>query len=316
MTSDDFKTLQSKYKHLKTNNFLAFFIIFALSLTTLSALYLSTSESWSIWLLGQVILGVNIISWFAILHDLGHNHFFSNKRLNSITGHLASFICILPYYPWKYIHREHHVWTGWKDRDPTMTIVAPRDLSQGKRKFVNLCWKCWIPIMTLSFSFDNFWNIRKLFRMYPSWKFKWRNTFSIIFLITAYTTLIYTFGWSPFFKIWGLGYLIFLLISDPLLLSQHSGVPQMISKEGVPTKKVHFKDQEQYTRGLIFPKWISSYILIGFNSHILHHFFPTLPGYRLVQMDENFSNSENWMSWLVKAKNTDAIELLFENIIE
>lgn len=316
MTNEDYKELQNKYKHLRTNNLLGFIIIVLLLATTGLSFYLSTSSNWVIWLLGQITLGINVVQWFAILHDLGHNHFFSIKRLNSIIGHLASFICILPYYPWKYIHREHHVWTGWKDKDPTMTIVSPRELSEGKRKFVNVCWKLWIPIMTLSFSFDNFWNIKKLYRMYPSWKFKWRNTFSILFLFATYTCVISFFGWSEFLKVWGLGYLIFLLISDPLLLSQHSGVPQMVSKEGETAKKVHFKDQDEYTRSLIFPSWVSTFILLGFNRHILHHFFPTLPGYRLVQMSEEFENSENWMDWLISAKNTDAIELLFENIVE
>jgi len=314
MTSEEYKELIQKYKKLKTNNIKASFIILSLLSTTFFSLYLSLSENNTIWFIGQILFGINVIQWFSTLHDLGHNHYFTNKRVNSVVGHVASFICILPYYPWKFIHREHHVWTGWKDLDPTMTIVAPRELSSGKMKFVNFCWKFWIPIMTLSFSFDNFWNVKKLNKMYPSKKFQWRNTFSILFLLLSYATLLYFIPWSVFIKAWGLGYLIFLLLSDPLLISQHSGVDQMVSTPGEKPEKVHFRNQDEYTRALVFPNWITKFILIGFNKHILHHYFPTVPGYQLMKMNVEFKNTEDWFQWLKKAKSTEAISLLFKNI--
>ena len=118
-----------------------------------------------LWLIGQFLVALAILHWFVILHDLGHGGFFRTKILNDIAGHLASFFVILPFYPWRYVHAGHHRWVGWKDLDPTMSQIQPRELSPLLRWLVNFCWRYWIPVFALSFSFGNFWNLSKLFRL-------------------------------------------------------------------------------------------------------------------------------------------------------
>lgn len=307
MKESRLQDFNEKYRSLlKANNAKAWTVTLSVLLLTCLGISLSLHENVGIWFLGQVILGVTILQWFFLVHDYGHGNYFSSQKLNDFWGHVASFFCILPFYPWRFIHRGHHYWTGWKDKDPTMTVIIPRDLPPGKRAFINICWKLWIPIFSVSFSLSNFWNIKKLKALYPEHREKF--LFSILFLLGTYLLLIVIY--DNFFKVWGLAYLLFLVISDPLLLSQHSSVPQLHTR-GKKVKPISFKEQDVYTRSLLFPTFVTKYILLSFNNHIVHHIYPTMPGYNLYKVDERFENEEPWYDWLRKAKQTSAVELLF-----
>lgn len=309
MDNERLQTLKTKYTHyLKADNQKAWFTVLRVMVTSLVGIFLSLSDSIGNYIVGQFLFGVSILQWFFLVHDFGHNNYFSSKKLNALFGHVASLFCILPFYPWRYIHRGHHYWTGWKDKDPTMAVIIPRDLSPSKRAFINICWKFWIPIFSVSFSVSNFWNMKKLNNLYPD---KWReNLFSILLLPFFYGVLIFLLGWDSFLKIWGPAYVIFLFISDPLLLSQHSSIPQKHGK-GEKVSPVPFKDQDEFTRSLVFPEWVTRFFLLSFNNHIVHHIFPTMPGYNLYKVEEHFPNEEKWDDWLLEAKKTSAVDLLF-----
>lgn len=307
MTREEYLKLQQSMKHKSSHNGIAFLVISIFITLTVVALYFGATSSGLVWFISQIFLGVLVLQWFFLLHDLGHNHYFSVKPLNAIFGHLASLVVILPFYPWRYIHRTHHLWTGWKDKDPTMTIIIPREFPEWKKNLINFCWKFWIPIFTLSFSFANFWNYGKLSRMFPEKKLK--NIFSIIFPVIIHVGIINYFGFKSYLSTWGLGYLFFLLLSDPLLLSQHTSVPQMHTG-GKDVTMVPFWEQDTFTRSLVFPGWARKFIFLGFESHILHHLFPTLPGYHLSVIEHNSPNDIPWFEWLVEAKKTKGFELI------
>lgn len=224
-----------------------------------------------------------------------------------IFGYISSFFCILPFYPWRYIHRTHHLWTGWKNKDPTMAIIIPRNIPVWKKNLINFCWKYWIPIFTLSFSLANFWNISKLNRLFPDKKFN--NYLSILLPLLLHTVMWYLIGTPLYFRCWGFSFLTFLVLCDPLLLSQHSSIPQLHSK-GEKVSTFHFREQAQYTRSLTFPTWMKRYIFFGFNNHILHHLIPTMPGYQLAKIEMKNENDQHWVQWLKQAKSTKGFDLL------
>ncbi|MCR9203030.1 MAG: fatty acid desaturase [Halobacteriovoraceae bacterium] len=317
MENERLQTLKSDYSHLlKADDKKAWPIVIGVTATSLLGISLSDRGEASFWLLGQILLGISILQWFFLVHDFGHNNYFSSKKLNTFWGHVASLFCILPFFPWRYIHRGHHYWTGWKDKDPTMAVIVPRDLSAGRKSFINFCWKVWIPIFSVSFSLSNFWNLKKLNDLFPD-KTK-EVLFSIILLPVFYGFIISLVGWGRFLEVWGLAYFLFLFLSDPLLLSQHSSVPQNYAGER-KVSPVPFKDQDQFTRTLIFPNWVTKYLLLSFNNHIVHHVFPTMPGYNLYKVQESFPNETPWKDWLWEAKKTTAVDLLFSeerNIVE
>jgi len=307
MDQREYQQLVEKYKHYRSKNSTALVITSALTVAGLGLIAFSSTAGGALWLVAQLVLGVVILQWFFLLHDLGHDHFFSSTPINVFIGHLASLFCILPFHPWKYIHRTHHLWTGWKDKDPTMTIIIPREVPNWKKSIVNFCWKYWIPLFTLSFSFANFWNVKKLNSMFPQYRAK--NLFSILFPTFIHLSFILWLGFSSYLHSFGLGFLVFLVLCDPLLLSQHSSIPQNHS-QGEKVSAFQFREQDQYTRSLIFPQWMSQYIFLGFNNHIVHHLIPTMPGYYLSEIKVGNTNDENWLVWLKRAKSTKGFDLL------
>jgi omega-6 fatty acid desaturase (delta-12 desaturase) len=308
MKENDYQKLTEKTKKLRSSDLMAFAIVLGLLIPSVAALYLSYTQTGWIWFISQVFLGVFILQWFFLVHDTGHGHFFATKKLNMIAGHLASFFVMLPFYPWRYIHRSHHVWTGWKDKDPTMTIIIPHKLPAWKKEIVNFCWKYWIPIFSLSFSFANFWNIPKLNRLFPDKKAQ--NLFSILYVPAVHGCMMWILGFDSYISLWGISFLVFLLLSDPLLISQHSGVPQYHSR-GQAVTQIQVREQDDFTRSLIFPRWAQRFVLFGFNGHILHHLYPSLPGYRLNEVSHSNPHDIHWYKWLREAKSKPAIDLLF-----
>ena len=305
-----YKEFAEEHQHFfKANNLKALSIVLTLSALSMGLIYSSQTDHFLIWIISQLGLSVVILQWFVLVHDLGHGNYFSHKILNVFWGHVASVPVILPYYPWRYIHNSHHKWTGWKDKDPTMGQTIPREKPSAISFFMNFCWKFWIPIFSVSFSLGNFWNLSKIFKLYKNTATRRRCVFSILFLLLFYSTLIYLCGWQNFFQSFALAYLMFLVISDPLLISQHSSVPQRLAK-GQEVKPVHYKDQGEFTRSLVFPLFIQKYILMGFNQHVLHHYFPTIPGYYLCKMEFSGGHKEHWRSWLKWAKQTPAYDLM------
>src|SRR5688572_1241712 len=71
-------------------------------------------------IVSQGLLAVVFFNAFAILHECGHGSASRHRWLNTLVGHLVSPLCLIPYYPWKYIHQKHHAWTGSVDRDPVL----------------------------------------------------------------------------------------------------------------------------------------------------------------------------------------------------
>ena len=170
MQAYEYEELKKYVQEKKSSNSYALLLLLLMITLTLIMVLISSSQSGTIWFFAQLILGVLILQWFFLVHDLGHGHFFSWSKMNIICGVLASFFVMLPFFSWKYIHRYHHVWTGWKDKDPTMSMIVPTKIPIWQKRVINFCWKYWIPIFSLSFSFSNFWNLPKLIKLFPQKK--------------------------------------------------------------------------------------------------------------------------------------------------
>lgn len=308
----DYQTLLVKTSLLKPDFIKAFRVLGYVSTITALSVYLSLSDTLAIWFMGQVLYGFSVLQWFILMHDFGHNCFFKKHRLNLnwFFGYISSLICLVPFAPWKWIHSRHHTWTGWHDLDPTQEATLPSGSTPLKNFLANWSWRLFLPVLTLSFSFKNFWNLPRLFRLFKDKNKQFHFVLSIILPLSFLAFQIYFV--PDFLKIWALGYYFFLVISDPLLISQHVHIPQKFSGNA-PVSPFGVKDQDQFTRTLLFPKWISRYILLSFDKHALHHVVPRLACYHLKDIHHEFPNSMNWLEWLIKAKKTPAHTLLFSN---
>ena len=108
-------------------------------------------------------------------------------------------------------------------------------------------------------------------------------------------------GASTVLSSFGLALLLGLALQDPLILSQHTHIPQP-SSEGRRVEPLSGQEQLRYTRSLRFPRWFAQWVLINFNAHELHHLDASVPGYRLPRLAHAQLNEVHWWTWLQAAK--------------
>jgi len=245
--------------------------------------WLIEQKSFFAFLLSPFIFALFFFHNFAILHECGHGSVHRLRWVNDLIGHYASIFCFLPYYPWKYIHQEHHVWSGNLDRDPTMKNLKQIAEQQKVPLAVRIAWRSWIPLAGLWQHF--------VFWFYPAamWRsgkmtpeaFR-RSCFSVLWLVVVYIALFallpHWFNMGNF----GLALLIYLIGVELVNLPHHSDMPSF--RDGKPITKLHPWEQHLSTRTCYYPFGLSELLTLNFNLHTEHHFFPHLPWYRLKQV--------------------------------
>jgi len=274
-------------------------------------IYLSLQNSLLFWLAGQILLGISLLQWFFIEHDLGHGTFLPSHKLSQAFGLIASVFTLIPYTPWVDVHHAHHKWTGWREKDPTIPARKLEDLSPFTRHLIDFLWKYWIPVIALTYVITTFWNLKKLKIYFPERKKIRSHQLQIAFLMIIYVGLILLFGLT-FIKVWLGAFIVYLFISDPYLLSQHTHLEYKNAQEE-PIKPVRYIDQDTYSRTVRFPNWVEKYIFYNSNNHGLHHQFPWIPIYVLHQHKTKNENTIDWVQWLSISKKIPGHILIYSD---
>ncbi len=288
-------------------------IIGSLGAVTFVSILLILSPSGFSWVMGECLLGLGMLQWFIVLHEAGHGTLFSSKKLNFIMGHVASVFCAIPFTSWRHIHRLHHVWTGWRNIDPTTESTLPKTLSPIQKKIMRLAWTSGFPLFSIIYRLDTYWNLSKLKRSLESRPFI-SSRKNILFLGIFYLMCIFLLK-VLFVKLFVLPFLISLVLADPILMSQHNHVTMRLAPES-NVKPFPAGAQIEFTRELVAPQWVSRYILLGFDRHALHHKYPTVPGYRLPFMRESVPIRYGFFDWIRRAKQIPADQLVFSHRAE
>jgi fatty acid desaturase len=279
---------------------------------TVTGIWLSLFNSIFVWAVGQIILAVTLLQWFIILHEAGHRTLFRTKTLNTVAGHVAGLLSGFPYTSWTLIHFRHHKWTGWQDLDATTASLVPRSLKNWEQLVINLCWKTWVPLFSLIYRINNYWNYPRV-ASYLRHKAQRRKVLrDILVLLVAYASLFYIMGASTFLQLFGLAFIVTLILQEVILLSQHTHVPTNVS-HGESVRPFPPLEQEVYTRSLRFPGWVSSFILMHFDAHELHHMYVHVPGYNLRRIPYNTHNEVDWWEWIKGSKQLSGVSFLFED---
>jgi len=275
---------------------------------------LSLQPNALVWLLGQVVLAITLVQWFALLHECGHETLFRSKALNAPVGRVAAFFSLIPFYCWKRVHGRHHKWTGWQDLDPTTAALVPRSLGRGERLLLNFCWRCWIPLFAALYRVNNFWNWRRLRLLFPKRADRLRIAISISSLLVVYASLAVIVGPKTLLRVTVFASVLAFVIEDLLILSQHTHIPQNLS-QGRRVPSFPAVQQEIFTRSLIFPGWLSA-MLLHIDAHELHHMYPFVPGYRLREIPYDTQNEIGWRTWVWRARSLPGETLIFHNRLE
>jgi len=300
--------------HLRPSNAAGSAVTLVAIVATVIALTLSMRAEVWLWLPGQIILAVALVQWFAILHECGHETLFRSRGIHRAIGQLAGFFSIIPFYNWKRVHGRHHKWTGWQDVDPTTATLVPRELSRVERVLVNVCWRYWIPLFSVLYRVNKFWNWPRLCSLFEKSEDRRRLALSSVALVVAYAAVIVIVGPAALLRLVGLGLLLSLVAEDLLLLSQHTHIPQQLS-HGEPVRPFPTIEQEVFTRSLVFPRWLSA-LLLHIDAHELHHMYPFVPGYRLGGIAYETENEIGVWTWVRRARAMPGELFLFHNRLE
>ena len=231
-------------------------------------------------LLSQVILAIFYFHNFALLHEAGHNNIHKSRWINNIVGHYASLFCFMPFFPWKHIHQGHHVWLGNIDKDPTMKPI--RKIKDGAPfpALFKFSWWSWLPL-SATFQLITLW-------LYPV---RMRNEgnkdkpifkqaiFSVAFLFIGWTALAMAFPAIVTFRNLWVSIVLYLVMSELENLPHHANMPMF--RTNPIRDKLQLWEQHVPTRSCNMSPIISDLLVLNFNLHTEHHFFPTLPWYRL-----------------------------------
>lgn len=233
-------------------------------------LSLGTTASY---LLSQLVFPVVFFQAFSILHECGHGNCTSKGWLNTLIGHYASALCFLPYFPWKFHHALHHVWSGNLEKDPSLKLLRDWRTSRRVPLLIRLAWRSWIPLAA-AVNHLVFWSYPiTVWRNGPDNQLR-RCIASVLWMAVVYAGVHY--AWPEIFSFgnFAIAILIYLVAVELVNLPHHADQP-------TTGGKLALWQQGYSTRSCYYPKLVSELLVLNFNFHIEHHLFPTLPWYRL-----------------------------------
>jgi len=273
---------------------------------------LSMSGSWPAWVLGQILLAVAFLQWFILLHEAGHLTLFRSRAANLVFGQFAGAMALIPFESWRRVHGLHHLWTGWQDLDPTTAALTPRARGRVETALVDFAWRSWFPLFSILYRLGNYWNLPRLWRLFPAAAQRRAILANAIVLVLAYAALLWAIGPAHVLGGIGLALLLSFALQDPLILSQHTHIPQRVSG-GAKVTPLSAAEQAIYTRSLAFPRFVAQGLLFNFNAHELHHRHVAVPGYRLGRIAYAPPNEVHWWQWLRASKRMRGSVFLFQN---
>jgi omega-6 fatty acid desaturase (delta-12 desaturase) len=240
-------------------------------------------RGWPFWT-GQALLALFYFHNFAIMHEAGHGNVHRRDFVNVIVGHYASLFCFLPFYPWRYIHHEHHTWTGNPEKDPTMKQILRMKTRKRIPLAVRFTWRSWIPFGAV-LQHLVFWS-------YPitAWRegrMKRRQRLdmlmSILFLAAGLASIAAFAGWATLGRLWP-SFVIYLVGVELVNFPHHLDMPTVDPQSS--KQRLYVWEQQATTRSCRYPGILSELLVLNFNLHTEHHLFPALPWFRLKQVRE------------------------------
>jgi acyl-lipid omega-6 desaturase (Delta-12 desaturase) len=280
---------------------------------TAAGLGLALSGSLLAWAVGQALLGFAFVQWFVLLHEAGHHTLFRTRWLNRAAGWIAGFFALIPYPSWQRIHARHHRWTGWQDLDATTASLVPRPLALWERRVVDFAWRTHFPLFSMIYRVSNYWWLPRLAAYLRSAELATVRT-GILVSLAAYAVLVAAIGPLLLVKACALGRFLAFAVEDPLLLSQHTHIPQKLAGAN-RVRPFEPVEQQTFTRSLRLPRFLS-WLILHFDAHELHHMYVRVPGYDLRRIEYRPGNEVDWWAWLKGAKKLPGSVFLFQNRAE
>lgn len=247
-------------------------------------------NNWVFWPIYWAAQGTMFWALFVLGHDCGHGSFSSNHKLNSVIGHLTHSSILVPYHGWRISHRTHHQNHGHVENDESWYPMSKRiydtlDETTKKLRFT-IPW----PLFAYPFYLWGRSPGKKGSHFHPdSDLFVPSEKKDIITSTACWSAMVALLAGLTVFmgpawiiKFYAIPYLIFVMWLDIVTYLHHHGYDE---------KLPWYRGKEwSYLRGGL-TTIDRDYGLINnihhdIGTHVVHHLFPQIPHYHLVEATE------------------------------
>ncbi|XP_010922994.1 omega-3 fatty acid desaturase, chloroplastic [Elaeis guineensis] len=247
-------------------------------------------DSWVVWPFYWLAQGTMFWAIFVLGHDCGHGSFSDSARLNSIVGHFLHTGILVPYHGWRISHRKHHQNHGHVDRDESWHPLSEktyRDLGSLSRKlrfskpFPLFAFPLYLWSRSPGKQGSHFHPGSDLF--HPNERSDViTSTICWLAMVAMLLSLSWVIGPVPMLKLYGAPYIVFIMWLAFVTYLHHHGHAKKIP---------WYRGKEwSYLRGALTTLdrdygWINN-IHHDIGTHVIHHLFPQIPHYNLVEATE------------------------------
>ncbi|CAH9057739.1 unnamed protein product [Cuscuta epithymum] len=247
-------------------------------------------NNWLVWPLYWFAQGTMFWALFVLGHDCGHGSFSNDAKLNSFVGHILHSSILVPYHGWRISHRTHHQNHGHVENDESWHPLSEKlfkslDTVTKKLRFT-------LPFPLLAYPVY-------LWSRSPGKKGSHFDPNSDLFVPAEKNDVITsTLCWSAMaavlaglsfvmgpvqlLKLYGVPYVLFVMWLDLVTYLHHHG-----HEDKLPW----YRGKEwSYLRGGLTTidrdyGWINN-IHHDIGTHVVHHLFPQIPHYHLIEATE------------------------------
>ncbi|KAL3585778.1 hypothetical protein D5086_012645 [Populus alba] len=247
-------------------------------------------NNWVVWPLYWAAQGTMFWALFVLGHDCGHGSFSNNNKLNSVVGHILHSSILVPYHGWRISHRTHHQNHGHVENDeswhplPEKIYKSLDGITKMLRftvPFPMLAYPIYLWSRSPGKSGSHFDPNSDLF--VPSER---KDVITSTLCWSAMAALLvglsFVMGPVQLLKLYGVPYVGFVMWLDLVTYLHHHG-----HEDKLPW----YRGKEwSYLRGGLTTidrdyGWINN-IHHDIGTHVIHHLFPQIPHYHLIEATE------------------------------
>nr|ACD03846.1 omega-3 fatty acid desaturase [Lobosphaera incisa]AGZ87952.1 plastid omega-3 fatty acid desaturase [Lobosphaera incisa H4301]ART29444.1 omega-3 fatty acid desaturase [Lobosphaera incisa] len=252
-----------------------------------------TLNAWWAWPLYWVAQGTMFWALFVVGHDCGHQSFSSNKTLNNLVGNITHSSILVPYHGWRISHRTHHANHGHVENDESWHPVSKRIYNQmeSMAKIGRLAFP--LPLFAYPFYLwqrspgktgSHYDPKCDLFVPQEAPMIRTSNAF-MLGMLAILGACTYALGPLAMFNLYFIPYVINVVWLDAVTYLHHHGPHD--ENEKIPWYR---GEEWSYLRGGLSTIdrdfGIFNHIHHDIGTHVLHHLFPQIPHYHLVEATE------------------------------
>ncbi|KAF9591360.1 hypothetical protein IFM89_003983 [Coptis chinensis] len=239
-----------------------------------------------VWFFYWAAQGTMFWAMFVLGHDCGHGSFSDNQKLNSLVGHFLHSFILVPYHGWRISHRTHHQNHGHVENDESwhpLTEKVYKQLPDQSRKlrfsvpFPLFAYPVYLWHRSPGKQGSHFNPNSDLFH---SNERKEVIVSTICWIVMAALLVVASCVMGPIqiLKLYSVPYWIFVMWLDLVTYLHHHGERKMPWYRG---------KEWSYLRGGLTTVdrdygWINN-IHHDIGTHVIHHLFPQIPHYHLVE---------------------------------